>query len=130
MSLCACQSDDAPVAVASVRRAPLVRDLIDESHRHVVLRRCPCGQAWLSVFTELIDWSGGDDSQAWMHVPLDDAEAARLAGLVMPEPRHTIDHAAWPELQRPRRHLRVLYPRGGERNCSWGEGAIPILPHD
>ena len=45
--------------------------LIDDSHFHVLIASCPsCGQPFLWVFSELIDWQSGDDSQGWTLMPL------------------------------------------------------------
>ena len=44
----------------------LSAELIDESHFHVMILACPqCGQQFISVFTEMIDWINGDDAQYW-----------------------------------------------------------------
>lgn len=56
-----------------------VAEPIDESHFHVMIRACPsCGQRFVSVFTETIDWADGDDPQYWTMAPLTDAEADDL----------------------------------------------------
>ncbi len=56
-----------------------VADLIDESHVHVMILACPnCAQRFLSIFTETVDWMGGDDAQCWKLMPITAVEAADL----------------------------------------------------
>ena len=121
---CGCGAADAELASEFLRRARTVADLVDESHLGVRLIACGgCGQIFLRIFTELIDWSGGDDSQAWVSVPIDADEAGRLrAGL------------DWAEFARgvpaERRFLATVHPRGGTSGTSWHTGGVPFFPHD
>ena len=58
--------NDGTRAVATVARRALKHEhtLIDESHFSISILRCPeCSQRFVSIFTELIDWEDGDDSQ-------------------------------------------------------------------
>src|SRR5690554_2246946 len=65
IAVCACVSDDAGKAYAALPRGEVLARLAHDDHFRVALRRCnACGQRFLSVFTELIDWNDGDDSQA------------------------------------------------------------------
>jgi hypothetical protein len=100
-------------------------ELIDESHYHVMILACPqCGQRFLSVFTEMIDWSDGDDAQYWSVVPITKREAAKL----------TRRGSALTEIEinavgSKRRSLVRNYPTG-EGPCEfWGTGII-VNPHD
>lgn len=99
--------------------------LIDQSHLIVSIRVCPaCGQRWLQVFTELMDFEKGDDSQAWCVAPITAEESDSLVrqgeNLALP------DAVA---LSEGRRYLRVVHPRGQERSVSWATGAMPLFPH-
>jgi hypothetical protein len=103
----------------------LTDELIDESHYHVMIRACPqCGQRFLSVFTEMIDWANGDDAQYWSVVPITKSEAAEL----------TRRGSALTEIEinavgSNRRSLLRSYPTG-EGPCEfWGTG-ITVGPHD
>jgi hypothetical protein len=61
----------------------LVSRLIDESHYIVTVRACPnCGQEFVRVFTERIDWQGGEDPQRITLLPIthDEAQALMAAG--------------------------------------------------
>lgn len=129
MTPCACHHPDPALAAEHVRRAAHLLTLVDESHHILTLRRCSCGQRWLTIFTELIDWSSGDDSQARVYAPLTDAEADDLARFTILDPAR-LALADLPGLAAPRRFLLMLYPRGGEKSWSWREGSVPDLPHD
>jgi hypothetical protein len=101
-------------------RALLARthELIDDSHFIVALLACPsCGQQFVSVFVEEVDWAGGDDPQAWTVLPVSDAEArelSRTAEASLP--------AALNALAPGRRSLHRDWPKGGPITCAWRQG--------
>lgn len=100
--------------------------LVDESHIIVRILECPhCGQRCVSVFTELIDWSGGDDAQYWSLLPLTLEESEQL--LVQGE---QVDLRRIESLGRARRYLQVDFPTGKSKRVSWAEGGLMIGPHD
>ena len=116
-----------PQVAAEARRGftELAR-LIDESHFIVRILACPrCGQRCVSVFTETIDWSGGDDAQYWSLVPLTEEEAAELMAQ-----GENVDIRMIESLGRERRHLRIDYPTGGSRTVAWRDGGFFIGWHD
>ena len=99
--------------------------LIDDSHLIVSIRVCPmCRQQWLQVFTELIDYEQGDDSQAWCLVPITPEESNRLL-----QQGSDVKMAGVQALGADRRYLIVVHPRGQSRHISWTTGTIPIFPH-
>jgi hypothetical protein len=119
-----CWPSAADAAWAVRGKLALAHDLVDESHVRVTIRACAaCGQRFLSVFTETIDWDGGDDPQYWTLMPLTEAEAARLVGL-----GSALNGAALEALGRDRRCLRRDHPKDGERTY-WGIGMV-LGPHD
>jgi hypothetical protein len=100
--------------------------LVDESHYAVRILACPrCGQQFVSVFTEIIDWTSGNDSQFSTLLPVTKAEAESLVmrGEALTEGEL---EALGPE----RRCLQHDFPRSAEvpRNV-WGVG-ISIGLHD
>lgn len=115
-----------PEAAWEARRGlALEAELIDESHFHVMILACSgCGQRFVSVFTELIDWSGGDDPQYWTLLPLTDREAD---GLV--RKGDAVTEARLNALGPDRRSLRRDYPKAAAPRCIWGTG-VRIGPHD
>lgn len=125
---CACGWGEAELAATVIRRSVMTDDLVDDSHFHVTLRRCGiCGRRLVRVFCELIDWTEGDDSQAWITAEITDDEAEML--------RAAAQSGAGPLEQAiaalpPRRVLYDVHPRGGTRGQNWREGPIVVLPHD
>ena len=102
-----------------------VAELIDESHFHVMILECGrCTQRFISIFTETIDWSDGDDPQYWQLMPINGAEAA-----VLIEQGHSLDETKLDRLGPGRRSLHRDYPSGGTRVCFWSTG-ISVGPHD
>jgi hypothetical protein len=98
--------------------------LIDESHVDVSLLRCPdCGQDYLSVWTEQIDWAGGEDPQSSTLLPLTPAEAAGLAAGGPP------DEDALEAFGSGRRSLRREHPSDGAPRLFWGRG-LRVGRHD
>lgn len=103
----------------------LAAELIDESHFHVMILACPqCGQRFLSVFTELIDWVDGDDAQYWQVIPITEGEAAALTSCGPALTAHEIN-AVGPG----RQSLVRDYPTGQAPREFWGTG-IMVGPHD
>jgi hypothetical protein len=106
------------------RQLERTRELINESHFHVMILACSsCGQSFLSVFTELVDF-GGDDSQGRVLMPVTSGELRGLAEI----PQDALEGEIY-RIGRERRGLLRAYPRGGTPACSWRQG-IPRLPHD
>ncbi len=115
---------DAADAAWKARRIH-VAELIDESHYHVMILACPqCGQQFLWVFTEMIDWSEGDDAQYWAVVPITESESAELTrrGSELTETEIS-------SFGSNRRSLLRNYPTGKGPSESWGKG-IRVGPHD
>jgi hypothetical protein len=103
----------------------LTAELIDESHYHVMIRACPqCGQRFLSVFTETIDWSNGDDAQYWRVVPITKREAVALKRRGSALTEFEINSVG-----SNRRSLLRNYPTGEGPHEFWGTG-MTVGPHD
>jgi hypothetical protein len=103
----------------------LKAELIDESHYHVMILTCPqCGQRFLSVFTEMIDWSDGDDAQCWQVVPVTESEATELTRRGFELTEIEINSVG-----SDRQSLMRDYPTGQVPREFWGTG-ITVGPHD
>ena len=101
------------------------QELIVESHFHVMILECArCTQRFISIFTEMIDWEGGDDPQYWTLLPITETEAADLVRC-----RNSLTEASLEALGRGRRCLQRDYPKAGAPRISWGTG-IYVGPHD
>jgi hypothetical protein len=100
--------------------------IIADDHFSMSLRTCSqCGQSFLCVFSELVDWSNGDDSQAQHYIPISAEEAAafRVAG---EQGAEKLLHNTKLE----RMHLLSTYPRGKDLSVEWRDGIVFLLPHD
>ncbi len=119
-----CWPLDANAAWAACRSMPTASEIISESHFSVRLRICAsCGQGFLTVFTETIDWSGGEDPQFWTVIPVTAEQAGMLSGA--PD---EIEMAIG-SVPQNRRSLCHDFPRDGEPRSFWSTG-ISIGPHD
>lgn len=102
----------------------VVAELHAESHFGVSIRRCAaCGQQFVWVFTETVDYAGGEDPQCRTVMPLTADEAARAIE------RGTPDFAELHRLSSGRRFLRDDWPASGARTCSYTTGIL-VGPHD
>lgn len=98
--------------------------LIDESHHIISLRQCPnCGQSFVSVFTETVDWIDGEDPQYRTVMPLTEQEAAKL------EARTQSLEGTLQSLAPERRSLKIDFPKGAKMTQYWSQG-IRIGSHD
>ena len=99
--------------------------LVDESHYIVALLTCEaCGQRFLSVMTEQIDWADGEDPVSRTMVPLAANEAAVFAANGVPSV------AAIEAVGRGRRALRYEFPKDADApTLFWGTGIV-VGPHD
>lgn len=100
-------------------------ELVDEPHFRVTVRACRgCAQRFVSIFTEMIDWSGGDDSQCWTLMPITQAEASDLVGR-----GDSLTEASLRSLGPGRRSLIHDFPTGKPPRTGWRTG-LDIGPHD
>ena len=121
-----CSPADPAAAFGVLRDLPVAERLVDESHFGLSVRRCTrCGAAWLAVFTELIDWNAGDDSQAWICAAVTDDEIQRLRAAGEDERERELV-----AMNLSRRHLAWVHPRGSSESVSWRDGPVVIFPHD
>lgn len=113
------ESADAAWEARATLREP--RHLIDESHFHVMILKCPaCSQAFVSVFTETIDWADGEDPQYWITLPLTPEEVASLS---------RVSEESLNALGQGRRSLAHDYPKGKAAVSYWRTG-VTVGFHD
>jgi hypothetical protein len=115
MAGCAICFPAEPVAVPAL---DVVRSLVEESHFIVAVKQCrSCGQRFVSVFCERIDWMRGEDPQTRVLVPVTgaEAEAVDLSGL-----------AALAD----RTYLVSHWPSGGAQSVGYARGGPIVFPHD
>ncbi len=97
---------------------------VAESHFSVRLRCCrQCGQRFLTVFYETIDWDDGKDPQFWTVLPVTETEAGSLIAAGR--------HAGFElrALAPQRRSLCHDSPKAGPKRSYWSLGVVP-RPHD
>jgi hypothetical protein len=99
--------------------------LVDESHFIVSVRTCPkCSQAFLSVFTETVDWTDGEDPQSRTLMPLTEQDLGKLS-----QPGLGIERVI-ASLAPERWSLQMDWPKGQEQsNFYWSTG-IRVGSHD
>jgi hypothetical protein len=120
-----CWPADASAAWGARDGLRRVRELIDESHFIVTILTCPhCAQRYVSVFTEMIDWEGGEDPQYWTLLPISGGEAE---GLI--QQAASLNEVTLNALGRERRSLRRDYTKDEPPRVYWGSGIL-IGPHD
>lgn len=94
--------------------------IVDDPHFNAAIVRCrDCAQAFLRVFTEIIDWAGGDDPQYITIVPVTDAEAIALTDGAIPVLRAG-------KLGAGRRHLISDWPSGADHRLMWSFGEFLV----
>lgn len=121
----ACFPQDAALAWEARDKLPVLAFLRDESHFIVSVLQCPaCGQRFVSVTTELIDWDKGDDPVHRVQLPISEVDFQMLST------RHpSTFETALIALDPTRRSLHFDWPSGGEKSVYWGRG-LHLLPHD
>lgn len=126
MSCSSCHDTDPHRSWASSRVLVAGARLVDESHFSVTLARCPaCDQAYACTFSERIDWSGGDDPQDWLVIPLEATEVQALSAA----PADAVEAAL--NALAPRRYLLRWFAREATApEARWREGKIWVAPHD
>lgn len=93
--------------------------LIDESHYSVRILACGvCGQRFLSVFTERVDWEHGNDPQEYQLAPISGDEAEGLVAAGDSITTEQVEQAA-----RERYVVVHRFPSSGERTTTW----VPFL---
>jgi hypothetical protein len=120
-----CWPTDAHAAWEARAGLTCLEDLIDESHFHVMILACPhCGQRYVSIFTEMIDWQAGEDPQYWTLLPITEAEAESLI-----QQETSLSEMSLNALGRARRCLRRDHPKAEPPRVFWGSGIL-VGPHD
>jgi hypothetical protein len=84
--------------------------LIDGAHDIVRIVECPdCGQRYVQVTTEFVDWQDGEDPIYRSVVPVTGEESALLLSQGA-----NVDFRLIESLGSSRRHLRTSWPKGQE----------------
>jgi hypothetical protein len=117
-----CYGDDAQTVLAYYYERGLESDqrVVDDSHFGVSLRHCrECGQRFVWIFSEFVDWTGGEDAQYSDIVPVTADEAATVAAA-----GEDVDLRYLGSLGAGRRRLCSDWPTGGDKRIRWGYGVF------
>ena len=120
-----CLPDGADEAWKAFGKLETDARLIDEIHFIVLVRSClACGQRFVSVFTETIDWVHGEDPGFRTVLPITAQEA-----LVLRTADSQVVESLLYGLDSNRQSLCRDWPKDAEAKNFWGRGIKPH-PHD
>jgi len=124
---CICVGDDSVAAREAIRKAEHIVGLVDESHFIVSILRCVrCGQHFLSLFCERVDWAGSDDPQSRVVVPVTADEVQRLQTANIAADENVILEI----VTNDRRFLYHDMPKGAAETLAWKTRTLFISGHD
>jgi hypothetical protein len=124
---CDCLADDPAIALAAIRKAKNVVALADESHFIAHVRCCgACGQHFLTLFCERVDWADGDDPQTRVMAPVSEDETRALQAANVAANENAILQIVVTE----RRFLYYDMPKGPPERLEWRRGRVFIPGHD
>ena len=124
---CPCLADDPLAARDAIRKAGHIAELVDESHFMANIRRCArCGQHFLTLFCERVDWVDGDDPQTRVAVPVSEDEARQLQAGNIAADENVILKIVTAE----RRFLHHDMPKGAPETLAWKTRKLFIPAHD
>lgn len=127
MSQIGCETCWAPEAATAwnlIKDVPIEARLIDEPHYIVQIRVCSsCGQNYLQVTTEVVDWQDGEDPISRTVIPIDNEERARLLAT------QPLDTATIEGIGTGRPSLRYCWPKNAAPTLFWGAG-VRVGIHD
>jgi hypothetical protein len=83
-----------------------------------------CGQRFVAIFTETVDWADGQDPQEWSVLPLTSDEVSRLMAM---DPASV--EASLYTFGMGRRSFLWRNPKGGPETAEWSYGAT-VGVHD
>lgn len=97
--------------------------LIADSHFDLRIGRCGnCGQHYVEIFTEFLNWGGRDDSQYGDTLPVSDQEAATFLAQ-----GSNVDLRQIQELGEHRLRLKWDWPAEENQQHNYAIGIIPIM---
>ena len=124
---CACLGADPLAAKQTIRKAPRIAELADESHFMASIVRCDsCGQHFLTLFCERVDWADGDDPQTWLAFPVSADEARQLQAANVAADENILTAI----VTGPQRFLYHDTPKGAAGVFEWRTGTLHIPGHD
>ena len=124
---CICLGDDCLAAKEAIREAKRTVELVDESHFMVSIEQCiRCGQHFLTLFCERVDWADSDDPQTAVAIPVSEDEVQRLKTVNVAADENAILEIVANE----RRFLYHDMPKGAAETLAWKTRTLFIPGHD
>ncbi|RSM86545.1 hypothetical protein DMH04_12890 [Kibdelosporangium aridum] len=116
-----CYGEDAETVMEyCTKNLETTRRIVSDSHFGVSLRKCPeCGQQFVAIFTEFVDWQGGDDAQYFDIVPVTPIEAKYIVNA-----QDLLRDLS--KLGNRRRRVSSDWPTGGRNRVSWKHGEFHV----
>lgn len=100
--------------------------IVDESHFGVWAKQCPeCGQHWVTVFCELIDWVNSDDLIHNYVIPVEESQVEAMRGLEELELDHGLSM-----LGLVAAHVCMKSGDGQATRVVWQDRQRLVLSHD
>ncbi|MFI6867111.1 hypothetical protein [Nocardia sp. NPDC050406] len=118
----ACYGEDPIAASNYYRQCPTDELVEDDPHFILRIKHCErCEQRFVSIFTEFVDWSGGEDAMYTTVMPVTEAEAAAISAAAL-------SYRQIGELGRGRKHLRSDWPTGKPKRIGWHHSSFQVMP--
>lgn len=77
-----CNAEDPEAAYAALSDSPRIDALISRAHFDIELLRCEsCGQPWVYVYAEFVNFAGDEDPDYRDYVPISEEELRELTSL-------------------------------------------------
>jgi hypothetical protein len=117
-----CYGEDAHTVMEwCIKNLKTVKRIITDSHFGVSIRLCPnCQQQFVAIFTEFVDWTGGDDAQYFDIVPVTPVELAKIE---QADRSLTTDLGG---LGSGRKHVASDWPTGETKRIYWKHGVFSV----
>jgi hypothetical protein len=129
-----CGADSAEAVAEYRHQFKFVAELVEQSHFAISILQCPdCGQDWVLIFTETIDWADGNDEQHCTLLPVTKSESVQLqeprASLNLQEKRQSLS-TTLSDMSINRRYLQTNDAPEKDKAVRWCYGQLLISPHD
>lgn len=123
----ACYGEDVETAMDHVLKHARESDrVVDHSHFGVSVRVCgECGQRFVMIFAEYVDWVRSEDPQYFDVVPVTENEAVQVVAAGA-----GISLDALGKLGHGRRRMSSEWPSGEPKTVSWRSGWFSVRPGD
>jgi|SRR5277367_804642 len=129
-----CGAESAEAVAEYRNQLKFVVELVEQSHFAISILECPdCGQDWVFIFIETIDWTDGNDEQHCTLLPVTKSESDQLQvqqeSVSIQEKRQSLS-TRLSQLSINRRYLQTNNAPEKDTAVRWCHGQLFISPHD